>query len=230
MNILITGASKGVGFELTKEMLSRDQQVIAVARSEDLLNELKNQSSALKGRLLVIPGDLTDSGFRNRLAGEVKKTGGLDVLINNAGLLIKNKPEDFTVDEFDRLFDVNVKSPFFLVQSLLSVFNKNAHIVNISSMGGFQGSAKFAGLSLYSAAKGALAVLTESLAEELKDQNIRVNCLALGAVQTEMLAKAFPGYKAPVQPAEMAGFIAGFALKGSGFLNGKIIPVSLSTP
>jgi len=113
---------------------------------------------------------------------------------------------------------------------LLPFMPKGAHIVNIGSMGGYQGSAKFPGLSLYSAAKGALAILTECLAEELKDRGIKANCLALGAAQTEMLAEAFPGYKAPLSAAEMAGFIADFSLHGSGFFNGKILPVSVSTP
>ena len=108
--------------------------------------------------------------------------------------------------------------------------NTNSHIVNIGSMGGFQGSAKFKGLSLYSAAKGAVAVLTESMAEEFKERGIKVNALALGAVQTEMLASAFPGYKAPLTAGQMAEFIADFALNGHKYFNGKILPVSLSTP
>ena len=97
-------------------------------------------------------------------------------------------------------------------------------------MGGFQGSTKFAGLSAYSSSKSALSGLTECLAEELKDRNIAVNCLALGAVQTEMLGKAFPGYKAPLSAAKMAEFICEFALTGQLFFNGKIIPVSSTTP
>ncbi len=105
-----------------------------------------------------------------------------------------------------------------------------AHIVNIGSMGGVQGSVKFSGLSLYSSSKGALAILTECLAEELRSSGVSVNMLALGAVDTEMLQKAFPGYKAPVSPAGMASFIANFAKTGHHFMNGRIIPLSLSTP
>jgi NAD(P)-dependent dehydrogenase (short-subunit alcohol dehydrogenase family) len=97
-------------------------------------------------------------------------------------------------------------------------------------MGGFQGAAKFPGLSAYSSSKAALAGLTECLAEELKSKNISVNCLAIGAVQTEMLAKAFPGYKAPLKPNQMAEFICNFALTGHTYFNGKIIPVASTTP
>jgi NAD(P)-dependent dehydrogenase (short-subunit alcohol dehydrogenase family) len=128
------------------------------------------------------------------------------------------------------MFSVNTKAPFLIVKALLPYFNKPSHIVNISSMGGFQGSVKFSGLSLYSASKGALAILTECLAEELKEKDIKVNCLALGSVQTEMLAEAFPGYKAQSGPAEMAEFIDNFALNAHRNMNGKIIPVSSTTP
>ena len=105
-----------------------------------------------------------------------------------------------------------------------------AHVVIIGSMGGLQGSKKFPGLSAYSAAKGALAILTECLAEEWKQVGISVNCLCLGAVNTEMLDEAFPGYKAPVNAADMARFIGDFALSAHDFMNGRILPVALSDP
>jgi NAD(P)-dependent dehydrogenase (short-subunit alcohol dehydrogenase family) len=105
-----------------------------------------------------------------------------------------------------------------------------SHIVNISSMGGFQGSSKYKGLSYYSASKSALACLTECLANEFSEYGISVNCLALGSVKTEMLDKAFPGYKAPVDAKEMAEFISDFALTGHKFFNGKILPVAVTNP
>jgi NAD(P)-dependent dehydrogenase (short-subunit alcohol dehydrogenase family) len=97
-------------------------------------------------------------------------------------------------------------------------------------MGGFQGSAKYKGLSYYSASKAALACLTECLANEFTEYGICINCLALGAVQTEMFDEAFPGYKAPVDAKQMAEFIAGFALTGHKFFNGKILPVAINNP
>ena len=145
--------------------------------------------------------------------------------------MLINKPvKDLNPNDFGSIFKTNLKAPFFLIQSILPYFNKPAHIVNISSMGGFQGSAKFPGLSLYSASKGALAILSECLAEELKDNGISVNCLCLGAVQTEMFNAAFPGYNTPVKPESMAEFIANFSLNAHKFINGKIIPVSVTTP
>jgi NAD(P)-dependent dehydrogenase (short-subunit alcohol dehydrogenase family) len=97
-------------------------------------------------------------------------------------------------------------------------------------MGGFQGSMKFSGLTAYSTSKAALCSFTELFAEEYKNTHIKMNCLCLGAVQTEMLEEAFPGYQAPINPAEMAKFIVNFAEINGDFMNGKVIPVSLSNP
>jgi len=230
MKIVVTGASKGIGYEIVKQCLRDDTvRVLALSRHIGSLQKLKE---AYPHNLDIISFDLQSArGKYNELASLVKMNmGGIDVLINNAGLLINKPFEGMSEADFDRQFDVNVKAPFVLIQSLMGLFNTDAHIVNISSMGGFQGSSKYKGLSLYSASKGALAILTECLASELEAHKVYVNCLALGAVQTEMLAEAFPGYEAPVTPAQMASFIIDFAFKGSRFFNGKIIPVTLSNP
>ena len=97
-------------------------------------------------------------------------------------------------------------------------------------MGGIQGSSKFGGLAAYSSAKGAVITLSELLAEEYKEDQIAFNVLAIGAVQTEMLAEAFPEYKAPLSAQEMADYIYDFSLTGNKFYNGKVLQVSSSTP
>jgi NAD(P)-dependent dehydrogenase (short-subunit alcohol dehydrogenase family) len=125
---------------------------------------------------------------------------------------------------------VNVFGVAELIRQFIPKFNNNSHIVNISSIGGIGGSNKFSGLSAYSSSKGALNILTEMLTEEFKDREISFNTLALGAVQTEMLADAFPGYKASILPSEMAKFIYKFSLEGNTFFNGKILPVSTTNP
>jgi NAD(P)-dependent dehydrogenase (short-subunit alcohol dehydrogenase family) len=107
---------------------------------------------------------------------------------------------------------------------------EGSHIVNISSMGGFQGSSKYRGLSYYSASKAAIGCLTECLAIEFSEAGIKVNCLAIGAVQTEMFEEAFPGLKAPVSASEMGRYVSEFALNGHKFFNGKILPVAISNP
>ncbi len=229
MNIVVTGASRGIGYQIVKKLLQEGQHhVFAIARSRENLESLTQYDEGAAYSFLVF--DLMQENYKSLIAAIEKNFKQVDVLINNAGLLINKPLIDLTDKDFDDLFGANVKSAFKLVRELLPSFARQAHIVNITSMGGFQGSVKFPGLSLYSASKGALAVLTESMAVELREQDIRVNALALGAVQTEMLSQAFPEYVAPVSAEEMAGFIIDFALKAHHFINGKIIPVSLSTP
>jgi len=114
--------------------------------------------------------------------------------------------------------------------ALPKIIQNGGHIVNISSVGGFQGSVKFAGLSAYSTSKAAVCSFTELFAEEYKETQVKMNCLCLGAAQTEMLNEAFPGYEAPVSAEKMAEYIVNFTLTAHEWMNGKIIPVSLSTP
>ena len=230
MNIVITGASRGIGYELAKHFCSDPAiKVIALARNEKRLESLATEINSENFNYLAF--DLSAKIYSETLIPFIiEELGKVDILVNNAGALINKPFNELTEDDFKLMFNVNVKSVFKLVRELLPLFNKPAHIVNISSMGGVQGSAKFPGLSLYSASKGAVAVLSECMAEEFKDRDLKVNTLAIGAVQTEMLAEAFPGYKAPLEPEEMASFIADFALTGHRFFNGKILPVSVSTP
>ena len=224
MNIVITGAGKGIGFETAVVLAQEGHGVVAVSRDVSSLEALNNPN------LHPVSFDLTRKDFTPLKEVVLSHFKTVNVVVNNAGLLINKPFNALTDDDFDRLFDVNVKAAFKLTQNLLSLMPEGAHVVNISSMGGYQGSVKFPGLSLYSAAKGALAVMTESWAVEFQTWGIRVNALALGAVQTEMLLQAFPDYQAPLQPEEMARFIADFALTGNRYFNGKILPVSLSTP
>ncbi len=224
MNIVITGAGKGIGLELSKLFVENNHTTIAISRN---INTLKNIDNPF---LRPISFDLTSVDYSDLLEFMSKELGSVDILINNAGLLVNKNFSNLTDTDFDSIFNTNVKAVFKLTQTLLPSFNKNAHIVNISSMGGVQGSSKFPGLSLYSASKGAVSILTECLAEELKEEHISVNALALGAVQTEMLENAFPGFKAPVSANEMAKYIYEFALTGHKYYNGKVLPVSSSTP
>jgi NAD(P)-dependent dehydrogenase (short-subunit alcohol dehydrogenase family) len=234
MNIIVTGASRGIGFETAKKFSENKQNnVVAIARGQSGLNKLDHECriNNRNEHFHVFPFDLLKGDYGKSLLPEILgRMGKIDILVNNAGMLIHKPFDQMDESDFNDMFDANVKSVFHLIKHLLPYFSESAHIVNIGSMGGYQGSVKFPGLSLYSASKGALAILTECLAEELKDRQIKVNCLALGSAQTEMLEKAFPGYKAPLTAAEMAEFIADFSLHGHRFFNGKILPVSVATP
>ncbi len=237
MNIVITGASRGIGYETVKQLAMKGTGcIIAVSRNKDRLNSLGAECRKLSPSATVIPlpADLeklaSDPGtiFR-QITGHV---GHIDGLINNAGYLVNKSFEKISVDEMQKTLLVNFTAHALLIRELLPLMGikRPSHVVSISSMGGFQGSSKYPGLSCYSASKAALAVLSECLAEEYKNRDVSFNCLALGAVQTEMLAEAFPGYTAPMTAGEMAGFIADFTLTGHRFMNGKILPVALSNP
>jgi NAD(P)-dependent dehydrogenase (short-subunit alcohol dehydrogenase family) len=227
MNIIITGASRGIGFETAQFFLKNNHQVFCLTRNTESLESLSYSN------LEIISTDLTSTDSIDRAVKIIKaKVNHIDVVIHNAGSIINKPFEKIDFQELEIVYKVNVLAPFYLTQKLMHLLGRHskAHIVNISSMGGFQGSAKFAGLSAYSSSKAAITGLTECLAEEFKEKNISVNCLALGAVQTEMLEEAFPGYQAPVTPNQMANYIYDFALNGHNYFNGKILPVSSSTP
>jgi len=227
MNVIITGASRGIGFETTQLFLKNNHQVFCLTRNTESLENLNSPN------LHIISTDLTSTESIDHAVTVIKsKVNSIDVVINNAGSIVNKPFEKIDYQELEIVYRVNVFAPFYLTQQLLHLLGRHskAHVVNISSMGGFQGSAKFAGLSSYSSSKAAIAGLTECLAEEFKEKNISVNCLALGAVQTEMLEEAFPGYQAPLKPNQMADYIYDFAIKGHLYYNGKILPVSSSTP
>ncbi len=229
--IIITGASSGIG-KATALKLSKDSnnRLVLISRNKAKLNNLLFEINDKQNRITAIPFDLI-SGDYNKLSLQIKEIAGtVDVLINNAGALVNKPFSEIKHDDFDLVVNTNFKGPFFLIQQLLPLLNSGAHIVNISSMGGYQGSVKFPGLSAYSSSKGALATLTECLALEFKQKGVSVNCLALGSVQTDMLSEAFPGYLAPLTSESMADYIADFALNGHKWMNGKILPISLSTP
>lgn len=230
MNILITGASKGIGFDTVLKLAqSANNQILALSRDEDGLQNLLTTASS--GNVNYLVYDVMQPNATTLLQ-KIKSLGTIDVFVNNAGLLINKPFEQLTSSDWQRTFATNLFGVVEMVRLLIPFLEKSkqAHIVNIGSMGGFQGSSKFPGLAAYSASKAALANLTECLAEELKEKKIAVNCLAFGAVQTKMLEAAFPGYQAPLGSVEMADWVAWFCMNGHRFFNGKILPVSVSTP
>jgi len=231
--VIVTGASRGIGFELVKQYAIAGHEVLAISRNSDKLEYLKSECLKLNANAIVHPFsfDLADGNFNSTLLPYISKSfKQVDVLINNAGALVAKPFTEISKEELLRVYSVNVLSVFKLTQLLLPLFSSNAHIVNISSVGGIQGSVKFSGLTAYSSSKAALISLTECLAEEYKETDLAFNCLALGAVQTEMLEEAFPGYQAPTTAVDMATYIFDFSLNGSKFYKGKVLNVSKSTP
>ena len=223
-NVIITGTSSGIGYELVKIFSEKNYEVLALSRDNSKL-----RSQNLSG-VTSINFDLTDYENYAELDVYLKSFKKIDVLINNAGFLVNKDFEKTTIEDFKNIYSVNVFSVAMLIKYTIQYMSINSSIVNISSIGGIQGSVKFPGLSAYSSSKGALNILTEMLAEEYKDKNIHFNTLALGSVQTKMLEKAFPGFNALTSAKKMANYIFEFSTDGYKLFNGKIIPVSSSTP
>lgn len=224
-NIVITGTSRGIGYELTKIFAKQGYQVLAISRNTEPVDKLK--LSNIKALSVDISKNDDLKTVLNYISENWKK---VDILINNAGRLINKPFLELTQEDFFDVYKVNVFGVAELIKNLIPFFDKGSHVVTISSMGGIQGSMKFPGLAAYSSAKGAVITLSELLAEEYKEKGIAFNVLAIGAVQTEMLEEAFPGYKAPLNATEMANYIYEFSTTGNKFYNGKVLQVSSSTP
>jgi len=224
-NIVITGTSRGIGFELAKQFAENGHQVLALSRNTAPLSEVNHKN------IKVLSVDISNANDLNKVTDFIKNTWKkVDVLINNAGKLINKPFTEISSEDFLEVYKVNVFGVAEITKLMIPFLQKGSHVVTISSIGGIQGSLKFPGLAAYSSAKGAVITLSELLAEEYKEQQIAFNVLALGAVQTEMLEEAFPGYQAPLSAAEMADYIYNFSLTGNKFYNGKVLQVSSSNP
>ena len=224
-NIVITGTSRGIGFELAQQFAKAGHQILALSRNTKPLDKVDHKN------ITTLAVDLSSEKDILKAVSFIKtEWKHVDILINNAGKLINKPFTELTSLDFEEVYKVNVFAVAELTRQLIPFFTKESHVVTISSMGGIQGSMKFPGLAAYSSAKGAVITLSELLAEEYKEQQIAFNVLALGAVQTEMLEEAFPGYIAPLSAKEMANYIFDFALTGNKFYNGKVLQVSSSTP
>lgn len=224
-NIIITGTSRGIGFEMVQQFAEEGHNVLSLSRNEVPCKNLHLEN------VMSLSCDLSkQEQIKDAVAFVKNNWTHVDALINNSGLIVNKPFESLSSNDFLDVYQVNVFGLASITQAILPFMQKDGHVVNISSMGGIQGSMKFPGLAAYSSAKGAVITLTELLAEEYKETGPSFNALALGAVQTEMLEEAFPGYKAPLTAPQMAEYIKTFVLTGHQFYNGKILQVSSSTP
>lgn len=223
-NIIITGTSRGIGYELALQFAKAGHNVLAISRKQPQAL-LENEKITCLSVDLSVEAELEK--VKQFIVTSWKK---VDIIIHNAGSLLLKPFAEIEAQEFENIYKVNVFGVANLTRICLPYLQKGSHVVTISSMGGIQGSMKFAGLAAYSSSKGAVITLSELLAEEYKENGISFNVLALGAVQTEMLQEVFPGYEAPVSATEMADYIYNFALTGNKYYNGKVLQVSSTTP
>jgi len=229
MNIIITGAGRGIGYATTQEALEAGHHVLAISRNTTALETLQTTYTQT---LKIAKIDLAQIADIQTILPHIQYWGSIDVLIHNAGILINKPFLELSEEDWAESLTVNLMAVVRLTKLCVPHMGRQGrgHILHIGSMGGFQGSSKFAGLSAYSTSKGALATLTECLAAELITMNIHVNCLCLGAVDTEMLQQAFPAYKATVSAQEMGKYILHFAIQQTHLYNGKNLPVAVSIP
>ncbi|MNX30500.1 3-oxoacyl-[acyl-carrier-protein] reductase FabG [compost metagenome] len=223
-NIIVTGTSRGIGLELALQFAKAGHQVLALSRKIP---------QALLGNenISCLSVDLSKESELQKVADFLSTSWKhVDAVVHNAGSLLLKPFVETTQEDFESIYKVNVFGVANLTRICIPYLQKGSHVVTISSMGGVQGSLKFAGLAAYSSSKAAVITLSELLAEEYKEQGISFNVLALGAVQTEMLAEAFPGYQAPITANEMAEYIFNFTLTGNKYFNGKVLPVSSTNP
>lgn len=224
-NVIITGTSRGIGFELAQLFANANHNVLAISRNTETISKLNHP------KITALSVDISDEIDTKKVIDFVSTTWkSVDIIIHNAGMLVNKPFAEITSKDFLEVYKVNVFGVAELTKSMIPFLQKGSHVVTISSMGGIQGSIKFPGLAAYSSSKGAVITLSELLAEEYKEQGIAFNVLALGAVQTEMLEEAFPGYQAPTSAKEMASYIFDFSLTGNQFYNGKVLQVSSTNP
>ena len=231
MIFVITGAGKGIGYATALQLAAdKSNKVIAIARKADVLAKLKAESN---GAVHTVFFDLKNyKDISSALIPEIKKiTPAVDALINNAGVLVRKNITDLSADEIEESYSVNVFAHMMLIKELVPMMEgRQSHIVNIGSMGGVQGSVKFAGLSAYSSTKAALINLSECLAVELQERKIAVNSIAFGSVQTEMFGNAFPNVKAGLSVVDAAKYLAEFSMNGQKYFNGKVLQLTTTTP
>ena len=223
--VIITGTSRGIGFELVHLFAHAGYAVLALSRNAKPVSNLNFEN------ITALSFDLNKTEDYERVTAFVEKEWShVDILINNAGTLLNKPFSDTTFEDFQQVYNTNVFGVAELTRHMIPFMSKSGHVVTISSMGGVQGSVKFPGLAAYSSSTGAVIRLTELLAEEYKETGPSFNVLALGAVQTEMLEEAFPGYEAPNTAAQMGAYIFEFSKTGQQFYNGKLLQISSSTP
>jgi NAD(P)-dependent dehydrogenase (short-subunit alcohol dehydrogenase family) len=188
-NALITGASRGLGLALARELAQKGWGLVIDGRGEKALNQVREELAA-QTKVIAIPGDITLEAHRKHLAISATKLGGLDALVNNASFLGPSpQPNllDYPLEVLEQVYRTNVIAPLGLVQELRSVLKLNASIINVTSDAGVEA---YSGWGGYGSSKAALEHLSHILAEE--NPGWRVYWVDPGDMRTQMQQEAFP--------------------------------------
>ena len=206
---IVTGAGRGIGRSIALTLAGAGARVALAARSEGELEEVQAEIAVACGQAAVIPTDMGSEADVVRLVREtVERFGRLDIVVNNAGTGTFGPLEQMTVEQWDRMMDVNARGPFILCREALAHLRRRerAFIVNISSVTGLKG---YPGQAGYGASKHALMGMTKTLARELQGENIRVHAICPGSVDTELIGHARPDLDRSIlmQPQEIADIV-----------------------
>jgi len=224
--VVITGAGRGIGRACALRFAKAGANLTLASRTQEQIDQVAKE---IGPKTLVVATDVADQRQVERLFIESEKTWGcVDLLINNAGFLEPAPFDEITLEVWEKTFAINVRGSFLCAQQAFRQMKKRSkggggggHIINISSLAGIRGAEKFPGFTAYTAAKHAVVGLTENLAAEGRVFDIRANCIAPGAVDTEMLRANAPGLETRTSPEDMANII--FNISQDSVLNGAII-------
>ncbi|MDX3806133.1 SDR family NAD(P)-dependent oxidoreductase [Bosea thiooxidans] len=233
---LVTGASRGIGRAAALALVKAGAQVLVHYGSNATeARSVVDQIKAAGGRAEAVGADLSNPDGAHKLAAKVREIVGarLDILVANAGIARAATIEETTVADFDALFAVNVRAPYFLMQQLLPILKEGSSVVFTSSLAAH---AAVGNLSAYAATKGAIDTLVKHFAATLGSSGVRVNAVAPGVVETDMsnFAKTDTGrdftlglqaLKRVAQPDDIAGAIAFLASDAARWVSGDTLRV-----
>lgn len=207
--IIITGASKGIGKTIALKMAEHKVNLVLIARNKDLLAKLQKEIKNHGSQCISIAADLTQKGAISKVVSKVvEEFGGIDVLINNAGLAMSMPILETSEEQWEQIMTLNAKVPFFLSKEAIPHLAKSERgtIINISSVVGRKG---YVNQAAYASSKHAVTGFTKVLSEEVKPKGIRVHLISPGGVATEMVTTMRPDIDAGslIQPEEIAEIV-----------------------